>query len=215
MKKSIKPRISMRKLIVLAMVFLIIPMFQGCDDAEDIAEILDNIEYFQFDYKIVPSGTTTTSTAIALIEAEDAIFLTGMSRFVPATPSSGGTGASNIAQVFGNPTQAGSSFQMIMERESTNDLAYVRSIAIQSPQGPFFEGQILTTAIVDLQTGLPSSGKSFNSNLADTQVRVIITSINTIAKKFGGEFYFVLRDTNNPATSDFLAGAEGTFLFNY
>ena len=158
----------------------------------------------------------TTEEAIGFIEGEHPPFMSGMARFTPANPASGGTGASNIAQVFGNPTQAGSSFQMIMERESTNDLAYIRSISIQSPQGPFFEGQVLTTALVDVRTGLPQNSKSFiSTQTEDTQVRIKITSINTIAKKFGGEFYFVLRDTNNPATSDFLAGAEGTFLFNY
>jgi hypothetical protein len=190
-------------------------MILGCDKAEDIGELFDKIEYFQFDYKLVSSSTTTTNAAISLIEAEDATFLSGLSRFVPATPASGGTGASNIAQMFGNPTQSGSSFQLIMERESTSDPSYVRSISIQSPQGPFFEGQVLTTAVVDVRTGLPAGGKSYISNTADAIVKIKITSVNTIAQKFGGEFYFVLRDTNNPSNSDFLAGAEGSFLFNY
>lgn len=205
----------MRKLILLAIVFSTVPMLQGCDETEDIAEIFDKIEYFQFDYKTVPSNSMTTEQAIAQIEAEHPPFMSGMTRFVPADPAIN-TGASNEARVFGNPTQTGSSFSMFMRRDArSNEPLYVSEIKIDSPQGPFSEGQILNTATVTVKSGDISTGKTYISNTADTQVRIKITSINTIAKKFGGEFYFVLRDTNNPATSDFLAVAEGTFLFNY
>jgi hypothetical protein len=214
MKKSIKPRISMRKLLAVGIVFLTIPMLPGCDKAEDIGELFDKIEYFQFDYKMVPSASTSTNTAIALIEAEDATFLNGMARFISENPEIN-AGASNEARVFGNPTQAGSSFSIRMRRNAQNDLSYVSEISIESPQGPFSVGQVLTTATITVNTGPVSTGKTYTSNTVDAQGRVKITSINTIAKKFGGEFYFVLRDPNNPANADFLAGAEGTFLFNY
>ena len=215
MKKLIKPRFIIFELILLTTIILGLPVLQSCDETEDIAEIFDKIEYFQFDYKTVPSNSMTTEFAIAQIMAEDPQLMIGMSRFVPKDPELN-AGASNEARVFGNPTQAGSSFTMHMRRDArSNEPFYVSEIKIDSPQGPFSEGQILNTATVTVKTGDISTGKTYISNTADTQVRIKITSINTIAKKFGGEFYFVLRDTNNPATSDFLAVAEGTFLFNY
>ncbi len=214
MKKIIKRRIIIYELILLAVAILSLPILQSCDETEDIAEIFNKIEYFQFDYKTVPSDTFTTGEAISFIEAEHPPFMSGMSRFVPSDPDID-AGASNQTQVFGNPTQSGSSFSMKMRREAQNDLAYVRDVSIESPQGPFSEGQILTTATVKIETGPLSTGKSYISNTSDTQVKIKITSINTIAKKLGGEFYFVLRDSQDPSTSDYLAIAGGTFLFNY
>jgi len=196
----------------LIALFILSLGFQSCDEVEDI---LKKIEVFAFDYRIVSSSSYTTAQAISLIETQDSNFINGMTRFTPEDPASGGTGASNTARMFGDPSQSGSSFQIIMERESTSDLEYARTISITSPQGPFTEGQIISNATVDVTTGLLSGGRTYNSSQPDINVKIKITTVNTVSKKFGGEFYFVLRDTNQPATSDFLCGANGTFLFNY
>lgn len=104
-------------------------------------------------------------------------------------------------------TSLGSTLQSC---DTVNDI--LNQVQIFTTENQFIDD---ATIQVEVTTGLPGSGKTFNDSQQDTYCKLTINTINTVSKRIESEFHFAVRDKDGPMGSDYLSAANGTFTFTY